>query len=401
MIQLSPWKPKRRLPIYALLLLWLSLHADGFSDLCGGLRCLQNSPCLIETDGHMTSATCLCPQGWVGHRCQGQLHLSASSISMTTVTLHTYVDFPVIPETDLKDSERGIFSIDTSSIDENLNTDLLKRRKTRVLRQENVQSLKYSIHYWVREHSTQCNIVQHVNVSDVTISGLYNDTEYTICAKTNPDEWCNFELDLVRKVSDVAYCVHIRTRSTPLPPEPLSVPLIYIILVSCIALLSLIALLIIISVSIRKKYFSVLICAKKNSQGKTESSYRSHKNFGKSEQDDEFWRLTSPSNSTNPSMTVRPPNCPGKPPSSLVKNRMRGYAAFSAKNEQTIALTTVIEYTTPDDSIMDEWYEDETPDTMETVLPGSIHTSLGTFHSVSGMHLNNDDSGGSGNGSGN
>jgi hypothetical protein len=305
-------------------------------------RCLNNSTCRVIThiESNVSTFYCACLQGWIGERCHIRVRLVLVSVTMTSATLKweyltTYVgstgleNVPKITNVrNLKDDQEPS-QIDLTSGD-------YDKTVTKGTYYRYTQA-QLNVNYWSDSQRSECNIVPNLTKSVFTISGLDSRTEYTFCAKTDHTYMCDF--DLVSYSNDIVpACVYVTTKA-----DDSSVPRVYIILISCVAIVGLIILLIVGIVSKRNNYFSFLICLNQNKdqQERRAVAIRSPKPPAGGSRPD-IYLLKSPT--ANHTISITAPNCPGKPKYPLIKKRLRGYASFSAQNEQTIPLSTVLEY---------------------------------------------------------
>lgn len=329
------------------------------ADMCN--RCLNNSTCRVITNlqSNVSSIHCACLQGWLGDRCQIRVRLLLLSVSMTTATLQwdtqttdsgsSYTDSQFVSNLEIVPNftnvEKGEMDLEGTQTD--LGSSLSGKSEAFSFQTQ----IEMSVNYWTNNQSSVCNIVPNLTRTIFTISGLDRGTEYTFCAKTDSSFTCDF--DLVSHIDDVVpACVSVATKA-----DDISIPKTYLISVSCVAVIGLIILLVVVIISKKNNYFNFLICAKENKRPRENRSAIQGSAVSAALADDsrsDIYLLKSPR--TNQTISIYPPNCPGKP-EYKIKKRLRGYAAFSAQNEQTIPLSTVLEYSERD--IDDEFDESD------------------------------------------
>ena len=308
------------------------------SKKCEDLRCRNGSPCRVISDGHMTRAECVCQQGLVGRTCQTKVKLIVMSVTKVTIQLKVE-----------KMETENFFRI----VSENYNTSevqpLIDERERTA-----IQNSNYSLYYWKGNFSNMCNIVSMVRTSVVTVTGLRNNTEYTFCLITDKSLLCN--LDLVDHYGNISYCATARTSksSISMVAGSVSPELFYTVIVACVVIVALVILIAVVIISVRKKYFTHLIGARK--QKRKHSQPKKGLTLDDSVTQETFL-LTTPT--TNQRISLNPPSSPGKPKNQLVNAKVRGYAPFSAKADQAIALSTVIEYADDDGHSDDSFYDNQ------------------------------------------
>lgn len=329
------------------------------ADMC--VRCLNNSTCRVITNlqSNVSSIHCACLQGWLGDRCQVRVRLLLVSVSMTTATLqwetqtadsgNSYTDNQFVSNLEIVPNftnvEKGVN--DQEGTETDLESSLSGRSEAFSFQTQ----IEMNVNYWTNNQRSVCNIIPNLTRTVFTISGLDRGTEYTFCAKTDNSFTCDF--DLVSHFDDVApACVSVATKA-----DDTSIPKTYLISVSCVAILGLIILFVVVIISKKNDYFSFLVCAKEDKRPRGNRSAIQGSAVRAALADDsrsDIYLLKSPT--ANQTISISPPNCPGKP-KYKIKKRLRGYAAFSAQNEQTIPLSTVLEYSERD--IDDEFDESD------------------------------------------
>lgn len=323
------------------------LYTEATTVMCD--RCLNNSTCRVITNiqSNVSTFHCACLQGWIGERCQIRVRLLLVSVTMTSATLQReflQVDadagsvstnnFDLVQVAKVKNAENNLDGgLVPSSNDLTSGVSGISFRYTQA---------QLNVNYWSGSHSKECNIVPNLTRSVFTISGLDSRTKYTFCAKTDHTYMCDF--NLVSQLNDpVPACVFVTTKA-----DETSVPSVYLILISCVAIAGLIILLIVVIVSKRNNYFTSLICLRqKKDHHKSRGAVLQGSPLPQADDNHpDIYLLKTPTVSQTISITA--PNCPGKPKYQLIKKRLRGYASFSAQNEQTIPLSTVLEYSEGD-----------------------------------------------------
>lgn len=326
------------------------MSTDMMTNVCD--RCQNNSTCQIITDlqSGVSNVHCACSQGWLGDRCQIRVRLLLVSVTMTTATLQWEAQITDTQNTDLDKLFVSNLEIVPNFTDSQRDVELKQAQSghSKSYSEGNeafslLTQNEFIVNYWTKSRRKECNIVPNLTRTVFTISGLDKETEYTFCAKTDHAYTCDF--DLVNHFDDVIpACVSVTTKT-----DEKSAKTAYLVILICVAAVGLIALVIVCIISKRNNYFSFLICAKEN---------RSHRQTGSVSQRSncrsvDFTEDSRPeiyllkSQKTNNTISISPPNCPGKP-KYKIKKRVRGYAAFSAQNEQTIPLSTVLEYSERD-----------------------------------------------------
>lgn len=211
-------------------------------------------------------------------------------------------------------------------------------------------SIPIHVHYWPTRQSKLCNIIPNASRDFITIYGLRNDQEYAFCVFSTQRDIC-FRGSTEKMGHN---CVVTKTEAPEVVENKL---VVYTIILSCISFVFLLVLIVIIVISVRQHKFFDLFCAKQLFSKRTRSSPNANTGIQMAHLDTENQEIdldnlnldstsdTSLLNSPIQSrVQVHPPRSPGKPKHQLVKERIRGYAAFSAKNEQTIPLSAVLEY---------------------------------------------------------
>ncbi|XP_053380618.1 uncharacterized protein LOC128548932 [Mercenaria mercenaria] len=343
------------------------LSTETTTEMCD--RCLNNSTCRIITNlqSNVSSFHCACLQGWLGERCQTRVRLLLVSVTMTTATLQweysvtdtvgAIVDRTGVSDVEivsnLKNAQNSLKGLEPSQNDLMTGLSDINKKVPEGTYSFYTQA-QLNVNYWTSSQRNECNIVPNLTKTVFTISGLDSRTEYTFCAKTDHSFTCDF--DLVGHLDDIVpACIYVTTKA-----DDTSKPNVYLIIISCIAVIGLIVLLIVVVVSKRNNYFTFLVCAKQHTDNRETHSILQGSSRRTESPDDshpDIYRLKSPT--ANQTISISAPNCPGKPKYQLIKKRLRGYASFSAQNEQTIPLSTVLEYSEYDH---DGEYEDSDAD---------------------------------------
>lgn len=351
--------------------------SDALTEICDG--CLNKNTCRIITHlkSNVTTSHCACVQGWLGERCQTRVRLLLVTITMTTATLK----WEAVPA-DSKDTFAEIINvsdINNHNILSSAHTisdrhlehsqyDLSHNNGT-VLHeaQSFVKQTDIHLNYWTSSRMHVCNVVPNLTKAEFIISGLEAGTEYTFCANTDQSHTCDFGLVSNRRLGilqTAPACVSVTTQS-----DDNSIPHAYVIIVLCIAVIGLAVLIVIAVKAKRNNYFSLLICETKNRRKHTSLLQNSPKLMtspGDSHPD--IYLLKS--RSANQTISIFPPKWPGKPKHQMIHKRLRGYAAFTAINEQTIPLSTVLEYHDHEDS------DDESDDSDDTDAEEDVTTEM-------------------------
>lgn len=371
-----------RLGVYVIYVIIFAsiIPTDMLSVMCG--KCLNHSSCRIITHlkSNVTTVQCACLQGWLGANCQAFVKLRIVTITLTTVTLNLEV---MSPGSGNYSESHILYNFTSDAID----FETLSHPRTSIVQNRENQTAflikPFTVEYWTSSKTGVCNIVPNVTRTNLTIMGLEPGTRYTFCAKTDKSPVCDFRL-VRNHGSDVPYCVNVSTK-----PDNSKVPLIYVILASCIALSGLIALCIVIVIAKRNGYISMMLCDKEQkkvnkkrqmhwSSGMTSymtpsSSFTPSPTFENSDQD----VLLLKSSRNDQTISISTPQGPGKPKYQVSHKQMRGYASFTAKNEQTIPLSTVLEYGGAEDQ--DCYYDDEDGDDADNHVRNTeieIHADL-------------------------
>lgn len=319
--------------------------------------CLNNSTCSIITDLNLnvTTVHCLCGPGWFGQRCESHANLLLVSVTMTTVTLH----WDAAPHGQFHSES----TLNNGRSNRNESHDYLHQN---FVQSNSTQSSRFSVFYWTSNRRQQCNIVPNLTKNVSTISGLTENTKYIFCGIVDYLHKCDF--DLVNHKDIGTTCIYVTTRSQP------SIPIVYVIIVSCVACIGILTLLFILAIAKRNDFLPILICAKEaklrsNQRDRTLPKPRMPNSSDEGHPDVYIYDTTN----TNQKISIHPPNCPGKPKYQLTHKRMRGYASFTARNEQTIPLSTVLEYTTrehdDDEALVDTDVETDDDEIVQTETP--------------------------------
>lgn len=330
-----------------------SFISDSFPDTCD--QCENGSTCLMVTQTNESTYTCQCLHGWVGSTCSMRLSLSAVNVTMETVSLAINVD-SVAATSPLKGS--GMLDSHTPSVSEthliNDTKNLSKSQRntyhnSSILTQATRTSITVSVHCWPKQRPDVCNMIPNVTNYILTVFGLQSDTEYTFCVYGEQLDLCIPRSN--QNLTDKHNCLQVRTR-TPNPVEDRLI--LYTIILSSISVVFLICLIVIIIVSVKQRIFHQLICFKIRRK-RTRREVISPIQMANLDTDNQTVELTNLHFDSTPETTllnspacsrvqINPPRSPGKPKHQLVTERTRGYAVFSAKNEQTIPLSAVLEY---------------------------------------------------------
>lgn len=320
-----------QLHITNLLILASIASADTLSAMCG--KCLNNSSCRIITylETNVSTVQCACLQGWMGNCCQELVNLRLVYVTMTVVTLNFDVT-----STDLQQN-RSQASVNFHNKKQQIVGSLEQHSENASLTQP------LTLEYWSSSRTDVCNIVPSLTQTNVTVMGLEPGTRYTFCARTNQSPLCFYHLvrDYHRE-TNVPNCIRVITKT-----DDKSVPIVYVILASCVALCGLIVLFIVTVIAKRNGYLSLLFCEKQRQSAihrpvrrATETRFPLERSFESSDPD--VLLLKSPRN--DQTISVSTPQGPGIPKYQVIHKRLRGYASFTARNEQTIPLSTVLEY---------------------------------------------------------
>ncbi|KAL4219407.1 hypothetical protein ACF0H5_021987 [Mactra antiquata] len=335
--------------VYILIILMIASTAT-MTQMCD--TCLNNSTCSIITDleSNITTTHCICAHGWLGPHCDSQATLVLISVTMTSATLQWDITHQS------KNAKRyalmaGLnMQSDESEIMYSSHEYLHDGSSDNIFNSTQLVVNSFSIFYWTSNHRKQCNIVPNLTQNISTISGLVENTQYIFCANVDTTYTCDFSL--VSRDEIGSACVYVMTNSKP------SIPVGYVILVASVAGIGVLTLVLIAVVAKRNGFLPMLICAKDVKK----SNFQQHDrtlplyNLDSHHSVDEGLTdiLLYNSNNANQKISIYPPNCPGKPKYQLKHKRMRGIASFTARNEQTIPLSTVLEYTTANDDDDDD-----------------------------------------------
>ena len=320
-------------------------------------QCQNGSTCRVITETHVSKFTCQCVQGWIGSTCNTRVWLSVANVTMDTVTLTIHVNGTAVDSGTVEN--KGSYANQTS-VRESVtigpdSTQRLAVRDLNILSAViNSSDVSISVHFWLKQPSNLCNVLPNVTQDTLTVFMLHSDAEYTFCVFTSQHDLCLPRL--TEKSSTRHNCVAARTKvSTEFENKKL---ILYTIILSCVSGVFLICLIVIVVFSIRHNIFQQLICVRIRNRNKKRSQHKvviSPIQMAKLDTENQTIELenlhfdstvetTLLNSPTCPRVQVNPPRSPGKPKHQLVKERVNGYAAFSAKNEQTLPLAAVLEY---------------------------------------------------------
>lgn len=298
----------------------------------------------------MSTHTCHCLQGWTGSTCGIQVWLTVANVTTKSVSINININQTM--STSLAEKSSILVNdLNTANSLDNLNiAQKLLSDSSNNLSFANISKdiYPFSVHYWLTRQSSVCNIVSNVT-RDLTVYRLQGGVQYTFCLYTSPHDLC---FPRSSELSDPRHnCINVWTEMLVDKQDKIK---FYTLILSIICGVFLIILIIIFVISVRQHNFLRLICAKRPKRRNRKTKV-SEIQMAKLDQESlvielDNLNIDSTSNTvllnSPPSSRVQiiPPRSPGKPKHQLVKERARGYAAFSAKNEQTIPLSAVVEY---------------------------------------------------------
>ncbi|XP_046550174.1 uncharacterized protein LOC124259989 [Haliotis rubra] len=280
----------------------IGLATNG-STFCEHVRCENNNPCRTifsngKGDSHV-SAECVCHGKWAGTLCESQIHVTPGVV--TSSSAEVVISFK---------------SPHTNTVHPNEN------------------SFSYTLMYWNNSTDHACALLQELTSQSHHVVGLEPSTDYTICVESGIVETCflTYHNDTTLSTN----CLVVTTGEIPSHSHSNNAAAIAAsILIVVVVLAILFA-----AIILRRRHFLLVdnlcglcrcACCRKKRPRETMAAT------------DLIVSPDSPLMETSTKLDFAP-SSPGKPKHRLLKQRTRGYAAYSTKNEKKIVLTTVLEY---------------------------------------------------------